>query len=66
MLNSKLITDEAQTELAKAIPALNAAAEALKTASYRLKNFSNPPPALSMLFAFCWERKETGRVLKKS
>ena len=49
----KLITDEAQTELAKAIPALNAAAEALKKLNKNditeIKGFANPPAAVSMV-----------------
>ena len=49
----KLIADDAQTELNKAIPALKAAAEALKKLNKNditeIKGFANPPPAVPMV-----------------
>lgn len=49
----KAITDEAQTELAKAIPALKEAEEALnklnKNDITEIKGFASPPPAVVMV-----------------
>lgn len=49
----KIIADDAQSELSKAIPALSAAAEALKKLNKNditeIKGFANPPPAVSMV-----------------
>ena len=49
----KLIADDAQAELSKAIPALKAAADALKKLNKNditeIKGFANPPPAVAMV-----------------